>query len=74
VDGLLAELDAPAGSLDWLRRHDDAQIAALHAAVVGAVRRQEQAIDSALDAVVRFVPRLLRPRVARLLFPGGRRG
>ncbi len=74
VDGLRADLAIAAGALDWLNDFDATQVATLRSAVARAASHQEQAIDAALDGVVRFVPRLLRGQVTRLLFPGGRRG
>jgi hypothetical protein len=70
VDALAALLEVPATEVAFLGRLGDDDLARLHATVAGTLRREAEAIDEALEATVRFLPRPLRGRAKKLLFPG----
>ena len=74
IDELGAQLSIPADRLEVLQRFTDAQVQALSAAVAHAARTQHREIDDALERAVAFVPKLLRGRARKLLFPDGARG
>lgn len=66
-------LDAPPGELDYLEPLDEAGLARLHDLVRASLAAEEQRVQEALQATMRFVPRPLRGRAKKLLFPEGHR-
>lgn len=73
VDDVAALLEVPAAEVAFLHRLDGADLDRLHDVVAGTLEREGRAIDEALGATVRFLPRPLRGRAKKLLFPGGAR-
>ena len=66
----LAEvLDTDPAQLGELSALDDATLERLREVVAGAVGREEAAVDAALQATLRFLPRPLRGRAKKMLFP-----
>lgn len=66
----LAEtLDADEAELSELSALDDAALERLRDLVAGAIVREEAAVDDALQATLRFLPRPLRGRAKKMLFP-----
>ena len=63
-------LDVPAGDVAFLSRLDEADLARLRAVVAGSLDREAAAIDEALEATMRFLPRPFRGRARKMLFPG----
>ena len=70
VDDLATLLEVPADEVAFLRKLDEADLVRLHDVVAGTLEREGRAIDEALEATVRFLPRPLRGRAKKLLFPG----
>jgi hypothetical protein len=52
----------------------EADLARLDLAVAGAMAAEDEAVETGLQEAVRFVPRPLRGRATRLLFPEGTGG
>ena len=69
VDDLADLLEVPRDEVSFLDKLHDADLAQLHAVVAGTLEREGRAIDEALEATVRFLPRPLRGRAKKLLFP-----
>lgn len=72
ADDLAALLEVPAGEVAFLDRLDREDLTRLHEVVAATLEREGRAIDEALEATVRFLPRPLRGRAKKLLFPGER--
>ena len=70
VDDLADLLEVPAGEVSFLSKLDQADLARLHEVVAGSLEREGAAIDEALEATMRFLPRPLRGRARKMLFPG----
>ena len=70
VDDLAALLDVPPADVSFLRKLDEADLARLPRVVADSLDREGEAIDEALQATMRFLPRPLRGRAEKLLFPG----
>ena len=67
----LAELKVPEHFTAAARAtSDEADLARLHDVVAGSLEREGEAIDEALQATMRFLPRPLRGRAKKMLFPG----
>jgi hypothetical protein len=69
VDDLADLLEVPPGEVSFLSKLDGTDLARLHEVVAGSLEREGAAIDEALEATTRFLPRPLRGRARRLLFP-----
>ncbi|GAA1912804.1 hypothetical protein [Nocardioides marmoribigeumensis] len=70
VDDLAGLLEVPPGEVSFLDRLDAADLSRLREVVAGSLEREARAIDQALEATVRFLPRPLRGRARTMLFPG----
>ena len=70
VDDLAALMEVPRSEVAFLDRLDEADLARLHDVVAGSLEREGEAIDEALQATMRFLPRPLRGRAKKMLFPG----
>ena len=70
VEDLADLLEVPPDEVSFLGRLDEADLARLHDVVAGSLEREAQAIDEALEATMRFLPRPLRGRARKMLFPG----
>jgi len=70
LDDLAALLEVSPGEVAFLHRLDETDLARLHVVVAETLERESRAIDEALGATVRFLPRPLRGRAKKLLFPG----
>lgn len=69
---VLAEvLDTPVGDLDYLTPLDDAALTQLHTVLQRSLEAEDRRVQDALQATMRFLPRPLRGRAKKLLFPGG---
>jgi hypothetical protein len=68
---LAAALGVDVDRVQHLERLGDPVIDGFSDIVVRAHERDAQAIESGLQGTLRFVPRLLRGRAAKLLFPDG---
>jgi len=68
------QLRVPAAKLAALQSLDAADRAEFAATVGEAVARQSREIAESLEAALGFIPRPLRGRASKLLFPGGRDG
>ena len=71
---LAERLGVEPGRLAPLAGYGEDQIARLDALVARAMQQEDEAFDASLEEALRFVPKLLRGRAAKLLFPGGDRG
>ena len=69
VDDLAALLEVPPGEVAFLGKLEQADLARLHQVVSGSLEREAAAIDEALEATMRFLPRPLRGRARKMLFP-----
>lgn len=68
----LAEvLDTPVEDLDYLSPLDDKALVQLHTLLHRSLEAEDQRVQDALQATMRFLPRPLRGRAKKLLFPGG---
>ena len=68
----LAEvLDTPVEDLDYLSPLDDDALEQLHTLLRRSLEAEDQRVQDALQATMRFLPRPLRGRAKKLLFPGG---
>jgi hypothetical protein len=74
VDALSADLAVAPERLDVLRRFSPPEQRVIADAVAQARQAQTVELDNALRRALRFVPRVLRGRAAKLLFPGGEHG
>jgi hypothetical protein len=70
VEDLADLLEVRPGDVSFLSKLDEAELARLHDVVAGSLDREGQAIDEALQATMRFLPRPLRGRAKKMLFPG----
>ena len=70
VEDLADLLEVPRGEVSFLSKLDEADLARLHHVVAGSLDREAEAIDEALEATMRFLPRPLRGRARKMLFPG----
>ena len=70
VDDLAALLEVPRTQVAFLDKLGEADLARLHDVVTGSLEREGEAIDEALQATMRFLPRPLRGRAKKMLFPG----
>jgi hypothetical protein len=70
VEDLADLLEVRPGDVSFLSKLDEAELARLHDVVAGSLEREGQAIDEALQATMRFLPRPLRGRAKKMLFPG----
>jgi len=66
-DSLRAELRQRLGDIDLLDQLSDADLARLHALVQDARRQQRDALATAQQHALRFVPALLRKPLLKLL-------
>lgn len=66
------EARGPLAGLD-LSPLDEAALARLEALVSRCLRAEEERVDEALHATLRFLPPLLRKRAGTMLFPERRR-
>lgn len=71
---LSATLRVPATDLAMLDQFASADVATLADAVERAVQVQRTETDESLEAALGIVPRPLRGRARKLLFPGDSRG
>ncbi len=69
VDDLAELLEVPPGQVAFLSSLDEADLARLHRVVSDSLEREAAAIDEALQATMRFLPRPLRGRARKMLFP-----
>ena len=60
--------------LTVLAQFPDAQVSAFTDAVQRAFQVQRAEVDESLESALGFIPRPLRGRARKLLFPGGGRG
>lgn len=67
--GLLAADDTDLHFLEPLGEED---LLRLHELVADSLRAEEERVDEALRATMRFLPRPLRGRAGKILFPEGR--
>ena len=70
VDDLADLLEVPRSDVSFLDKLSEADLARLHGVVAGSLEREGEAIDEALQATMRFLPRPLRGRAKKMLFPG----
>lgn len=64
-------LDTPVEDLDYLSPLDDGALEQLHTLLRRSLAAEDQRVQDALQATMRFLPRPLRGRAKQLLFPGG---
>jgi hypothetical protein len=64
-------MDADDPGLDFLDPLGEKELVRLHELVAGSLRAEEQRVDEALRATMRFLPRPLRGRAGKILFPEG---
>lgn len=64
-------LDTPVEDLDYLSPLDDDALGQLHTLLRRSLDTEDQRVQDALQATMRFLPRPLRGRAKQLLFPGG---
>lgn len=69
VTALADLMSVPPSEVAFLGRLDEATLGRLHALVAHSMQREEQALDEALEATMRFLPRPLRGRARKMLFP-----
>jgi hypothetical protein len=70
----LAEvMEIEVAALDYLAPLDDDAVARLDALVERSLREEDQRVQQALQATLRFLPPPLRGRARKVLFPEGRR-
>ena len=69
VDDLADLLEVPRGEVSFLDKLSEAELARLHDVVEESLVREGEAIDEALQATMRFLPRPLRGRAKKMLFP-----
>ena len=74
IDELSDDLGVAPERLAALRRFSEDEQRIVAAAVTRARQTQATDLDAALRRALRFIPRVLRGRVNRLLFPDGDRG
>ncbi len=70
VEDLATLLEVPPGDVAFLDKLAPADLDRLHRVVQGSLEREGEAIDEALQATMRFLPRPLRGRAKKMLFPG----
>jgi len=68
---LCAELAVEPVRLDFLGEFTDEELAILTAAITRTAQRQHDVLTEALERVVAVAPRMLRPQITKILFPGG---
>lgn len=68
---LADDLDTHVGDLDYLSPLDDSALAQLHTLLQRSLEAEDRRVQDALQATMRFLPRPLRGRAKKLLFPGG---
>jgi len=66
---LAQRLQVDVDGIAFLARLEDPAVERLDALVAQAQARDAQAIDEGLQQTLRFVPRLLRGRAKKMLFP-----
>ena len=64
---------AASADLDCVAPLDDTALQSLHRLVESSLAEEDQRVQEALQATMRFLPRPLRGRAKKLLFPGGER-
>ena len=64
-------LDTPVEDLDYLSPLGDDALEQLHTLLRRSLAAEDQRVQDALQATMRFLPRPLRGRAKQLLFPGG---
>lgn len=74
IGALADRLGVPRQRLAPFEGYDEELLAHLTAELDASMQREDESFDAALDEALRFVPKLLRGRAAKLLFPGGGRG
>ncbi|HZE48750.1 MAG TPA: hypothetical protein VE074_04260 [Jatrophihabitantaceae bacterium] len=74
IDELSDDLGVAPEHLAALRRFSEDEQRIVAAAVTRARQAQAADLDDALRRALRFIPRVLRGRASRLLFPDGDRG
>lgn len=71
ITRLSRTLKVAPGEFAVLRSYPDEQLSVLAGAVERAVTVQREEIDASLEGALGFIPRPLRGRARKLLFPGG---
>lgn len=74
VTALAERLSVPPDRLAALDGCEEVDLARLEAAVARAFEAEDAAVDKAFADAVKLVPRPLRGRAAKLLFPEGHHG
>ncbi len=73
VDRLAEVMDTDPAALDFLRPLTDDEVARLHDLVARSLEAEDQRVRDALQATMRVLPRPLRGRAKKMLFPEGHR-
>lgn len=74
LDELLARLDTTHAAVPLLSKLSPDEISVLDAAVVEALRAEDEAFEQGIKGALELVPRPLRGAARGLLFPKGDRG